>query len=240
MALSDSLVSYWELEETSGTRVDSHGSNDLTDNNTVGSAAGIQGNGADFERDNSEYLSITDAAQTGLEYNADFTINFWMYAETLETLRTPFSKWQDTTGNGILAFLYTNGDLRTYIASTASTNVNKLFTSTGITAGAWFMVTVTFDVSAGSMQLYVNATSKGTQTGFSTSPYQNSEPFRIGAYNSSAGQPFDGIIDEFGFWSRVLTSTEVTELYNSGDGLSYADVSGGGAAAFVPRVSFII
>jgi len=34
-SLATNLVSYWELEEASGTRVDSHGSNDLTDNNTV-------------------------------------------------------------------------------------------------------------------------------------------------------------------------------------------------------------
>jgi len=35
-----SLVSYWNLIETSGTRNDSHGTNHLTDNNTVGYAAG--------------------------------------------------------------------------------------------------------------------------------------------------------------------------------------------------------
>lgn len=35
-----SLVSYWNLVETSGTRNDSHGTNHLTDNNTVGHATG--------------------------------------------------------------------------------------------------------------------------------------------------------------------------------------------------------
>jgi hypothetical protein len=34
------LESYWNLDESSGTRVDSHGTNDLTDNNTVLSGAG--------------------------------------------------------------------------------------------------------------------------------------------------------------------------------------------------------
>ena len=36
--LKTNLVSWWDLEEASGARVDSHGSNDLTDNNTVGRA----------------------------------------------------------------------------------------------------------------------------------------------------------------------------------------------------------
>ena len=40
-ALKTSLEAWWELDEDSGTRVDSHGSNDLTDNNTVTANTGI-------------------------------------------------------------------------------------------------------------------------------------------------------------------------------------------------------
>ncbi len=40
-ALKTSLEAWWDLQEESGTRVDSHGSNNLTDNNTVTAAAGI-------------------------------------------------------------------------------------------------------------------------------------------------------------------------------------------------------
>ena len=48
-SLTTNLISYWKLDETSGTRVDSVGNNDLTDNNTVLYGAGKQGNGADLE-----------------------------------------------------------------------------------------------------------------------------------------------------------------------------------------------
>ena len=41
----DSLQGFWELlEEASGTRVDAHGANDLTDNNTVLQGTGKVGN----------------------------------------------------------------------------------------------------------------------------------------------------------------------------------------------------
>jgi len=40
-ALTTSLVSWWDLDEASGARADSHGVNTLTDNNTVTSATGI-------------------------------------------------------------------------------------------------------------------------------------------------------------------------------------------------------
>ncbi len=42
MALTDSLVAMWRLEESSGNRSDSQGSNTLTDTNTVGSGTGKQ------------------------------------------------------------------------------------------------------------------------------------------------------------------------------------------------------
>ena len=35
MALTDSIVAYWKLEEASGSRADVVGGNTLTDNNTV-------------------------------------------------------------------------------------------------------------------------------------------------------------------------------------------------------------
>lgn len=78
--LSTNLVSYWELEESSGTREDSHGANDLTDNNTVLYGTGKQGNGADFEATNSEYLNV--ASSLGA-YNDTFTYSFWVNLESL-------------------------------------------------------------------------------------------------------------------------------------------------------------
>ena len=66
ISLPTSLVSYYELEETSGERADSHGSDTLTDNNTVTSGTGIQGDAAVFVSTNSEYLSdTTHSAPTG-------------------------------------------------------------------------------------------------------------------------------------------------------------------------------
>jgi uncharacterized protein YjeT (DUF2065 family) len=68
----------WHLHEASGTRADSSGnSNTLQDNATVGQVNGKVYKAADFEDDNSEYLSITDALQTGLDLNNDWTVTAW-------------------------------------------------------------------------------------------------------------------------------------------------------------------
>ena len=80
MALTDNLIAFWELEEASGTRNDAHGSNHLTDNNTVAQGTGKVGNCADFELDNSEYLSIADNAALSVG-DEDFTIQAWFNIE---------------------------------------------------------------------------------------------------------------------------------------------------------------
>ena len=226
-SLATDLVSYWELEEASGTRVDSHGSNDLTDNNTVGQATGKIGNGADFERNNAEFLSIDDADQTGLDITGDFTYNFWYKPETLTTLITPFSKWNDG-GNqrSILNFFYENGDLRIYLSTNGSSSVSRLW-NTSVTNGTWSMITICYAASAGSISLYEDNVLNSTKTGYPTSIYNSSAPFRIGSYNPTSPHTLDGVVDEFGIWTRVITSTERANLYNSGDGLPY-NAGGGG------------
>ena len=86
---------------------------------------------------------------------------------------------------------------------------------------------VTYDLSARDFTVYKNNVDTATTTtpsGTMTGIYNNTESFKIGKFNTAAiDDYFDGIIDEVGIWSKVLTSDEVTELYNSGAGLAYSD-----------------
>ena len=50
-----------------------------------------------------------------------------------------------------------------------------------------------------------------------TSPYH----FNLGRRPLGNSYYYNGILDEIGVWDRELTSTEVTELYNSGSGKQY-------------------
>jgi hypothetical protein len=49
--------------------------------------------------------------------------------------------------------------------------------------------------------------------------YQSGIVTTIGAYASS--YKYTGWMDSLDFWNKELTSTEVTELYNSGTGKQY-------------------
>lgn len=240
--LASGLVSYWKMEEASGTRVDSHGSNDLSDNNTVGTAAGIIDNGADFERSNSEYLSITDAAQTGLN-PSDFSVSAWVKFETSNVFAGLVSK-RGVDEEYSIYFNNTN-EIVCRISANAAGSALSVSESNPISnaTGVWYHFVITVDSSLGGagMEFYENASSLGRSriaSSFATSIYNGGSVFRIGAMANPANF-LDAVVDEVGFWNRVLTSSEISDLYNSGAGLPYDGGGGPGPTAFTPKVTMI-
>jgi hypothetical protein len=103
--------------------------------------------------------------------------------------------------------------------------------NTHVTEGAWHMATLTWDSN---IKLYldgsIDALSGRTVTPTFTGP---TTEFCIGR-SPSIWSPYPfcktdaipgtgkGKIDEVGLWSRALTSSEITQLYNSGSGLTYS------------------
>jgi len=221
--LATGLVSYWELEEASGTRVDSHGSNDLTDNNTVGQATGIQGNGADFEDSNSEYLSITDASQSGLGLTGDFTISAWVKPESIlpgdgnrpivdknNCYSLRLERFTGTFNNNIVLIIW------------GTSGICRFKSTTQLSVGTWYHIVASFDASASSMEIYINGTEEGVSVNTGATNVRTlTEFFSIGGTDYMPFDSFDGIIDEVGVWNRILTSSEATALYNSGAGIPY-------------------
>lgn len=218
-AVITSLVSYWELNEASGTRNDAHSTNHLTDNNTVLSTTGKVGTAADFETSTSEYLSraSNSALQAG---DIDFTFAAWINLESATS--------------GIIASKDSNaGSSRDYTLE-YSTGFGPIFYVNGsflagpggtLSNSTWYFVVGWHDATANTTNLQIdNGTVNSTSTG-GAAPDVSASQFRIGAreYSGAEGY-FDGLIDEVGFWKKVLTPTERTWLYNAGAGRSYADI----------------
>jgi hypothetical protein len=236
LALTDNLISYYEMEDASGNATDSHGSNTLTDNNTVGSATGKISNGRDFERDNSEYLSLADNADFSFA-DEDFSIACWVKFETVTSFggdsdqRTILTKGTDGTAVEYEMFL---DDADNCVAFTCFNgaffaNGGKVTASTfgALSTGTWYHVVAWHDSVNNQLGISVNDTAD--TTAFSTGCYDGGGAFRVGG-----GYPYDvptrfmdGVIDELGVWGRVLTSGERTSLYNSGSGLAYSSFGGG-------------
>lgn len=82
----------------------------------------------------------------------------------------------------------------------------------------WTFCVITYDASAGAdnLKFYKNSTNVAnfTETG---GLCLSTAPLRLGATPMSAWY-YNGYLDEVSIWSRVLTGSEITDLYNSGAG----------------------
>lgn len=224
VALLDQLESAWELNEASGTRVDSHGSNDLTDNNTVGSGTGlVYGTAADFEADNSEYLSVpNNASLQGGDF--DRTIELWCKFES--TGGVALIGQDDSPGSANRSFVLFSGVFTggfDFAVVQGTTNTFDVVSSAPVSVGVWYQVLVWYDSKAGRIGIRVN---NGTP---STTPHSNgfspsTADWQIGAARGISF--FDGLIGPVRVWNRLLSDRERAALYNDGAGLPYSSFTG--------------
>ena len=213
--LATGLVSYWELEEASGTRVDSHGSNDLTDTNTVGQATGKIGDSADFVAANSERLTRA-LGSTGLELTTSFSVQAWIYIDITGSYRAIYYSGSNT--NAWCIFI-TNTTKITFTENNIADNI----AATTLSTGTWHHVVVTKDGdSTNNLKIYVNGSLDLTKSvGTVQTP---SGTAVIGAKLESVyGNFWDGRIDEVAIWSRALSSTDLAETYKERTEVEPAD-----------------
>jgi len=206
MALTDNLIAFWELEETTGTRVDAHGSNDLAENNGVGSETGKVGTCSLHVAANNEYLNLADNTDLS-SGDIDFSVQAWVWADSehaggIVTKKTEYR----LTWNGLDFYWVFNNKL-------VQSGFNSLSLDT------WYHFIGTHDATGNTVELFRDASSVDSDTDLGGSDSAND--FIIGAHDSTTW-PFDGRADQVGIWKKVLSASEITELHNSGNGLSYA------------------
>ena len=89
--------------------------------------------------------------------------------------------------------------------------------------GQWYHIVVTRKASTGT-KIYVNGTLNVSNTSTINPNYATTQYTTLGATQyqpSTTTYYFNGKIDAVNVWDKELTSTEVTELYNSGNGKQY-------------------
>lgn len=204
MALATNLFSFYNLD---GNGNDAFSTNNATTSTlTFTSGAGIINQGVQSTGTGSLVAATTvnpSANNTGLSISA------WL-------------KPGDTTGNYTNAIDIAGGSFGDcgialggalgigYFFGTGSSN-NMHNTGGAYTAGVFVHVVVTHNGTT--EKIYVNGVLKSTDTG-GTLGGNGSAGFFI-SNNVNAG------IDAVGIWTRELTLTDVTQLYNAGAGLQY-------------------
>jgi hypothetical protein len=217
-SLPTNLVSYWRMEETSGSRIDTPGSNDLTDNNTVTSGTGIQGTAASFDENNGEYLTMPAAA--GLSNVNAYTVAFWLNCPSGSS-DAPQVISIDAAGRtaGDFRFIKNVGGTITLVMDTGAAD-QVIAGTTNVCTGGWHHIAWTGDGST--MKLYIDGSQEGGNVASTINLNTANRVWYFGVrFGLVETDYYNGLMDEVGVWTRALSSTEVSALYNGGTGIPY-------------------
>jgi len=218
-ALSQGLVGYWKLDESATPAIDSSGNgNSGTWAGDAASAAGKYGNGITLDG-TGDYINVgsavTDIADTA-------TISLW-------------TKFNSSVGD---SYLMNNSQGQYYLryAHACCWASNGYFnftikiggadkswlvanmTTAGIPFDTWVNVVVTYN--KGTAILYVNnkiISWSTVPTVTSTTADAQSGNLLLGSYNGAASF-YLGVMDEVRIYTRALTTSEVSQLYNFAPG----------------------
>lgn len=199
LAIPDSGVSRYEFEQDV---TDSWGSNDGIDNSSAGytTDAVVGEHAKSFSGD-----GFIDISSISIDYTTTFSISGWV--------KTSSQSDQALVGLGNEVNFRVNEDANnsgTWIMRFADGANPSLGGSTEVTDGIWHMWTATYD--SGDLDLYLDGLSEASTTGFSL---PNVDTENIGRRQDDFSY-MNGDIDDVRFYDKKLTSTEVSNLYNTG------------------------
>jgi hypothetical protein len=215
--LNGRLVGYWPLNEASGNALDAHtAGRHLTDTGGVGAGTGKLSGARDFDGA-SEYFTTQDspAFSTG---DISFTITCWVKPGSISGDRAIVGK--DNGGSEREYLLYLDDGVPTFSVSSTGSDEVKVASSDGaLSTGTWYFIRAWHDEAKGKINIQVDD-GDSDSTSHTGHNFDSTTAFQIGARGNGA-MPFHGLIDEVGFWKRVLNDDEHEALYSNGNGLAY-------------------
>lgn len=225
--LLDNLVYCYELNETSGTRADSHTSGlTLTDNNTVLSTPGKVGNAALFVKANAERLTHADNAIFDPGSASDFEFTFWVKYTTLPTSGQSWRFIDKINGNtgyrftvyndtGTIRMQWTIGNADQGQPSVTATTFGAPSTDT------WYFVNLRYATATRVAGISINRGTFDEMTMDVAGPTDSTAAFSLGGRTDGADY-LDGAVDQLAHWSALLDDTKRDLLYNSGNGWAFS------------------
>jgi hypothetical protein len=144
------------------------------------------------------------ATQLGF-YDANYTMEAWVYPTSITGDRTMFGTDQTALRQG-LHLVFRGGNI--YQGHYASD-----FQAGTVTVNNWYQIVYTFNASNGACQIFKNSVSQGTGT---ISSFIGTTNVLIARWGGAAYFQGNGSI--YRIYNRVLSSTEVTQNYNAQKG----------------------
>jgi hypothetical protein len=210
-SLVTNLVAYWTLNQTVGNdRLDSLGNYNLKERSSVGETNGILSYGA-----HNIGLSAELTNNFGTSLNpTDLSISFWYKTDLTGSLYFLLNGTNTTVGN--FAFNISKTDSQLTFYNGAST---RTFNSIMVTGQVLHVVFI-YNSADTNTTLYTNGVLHSTSAAHTgAKPTISHTQFWVLGRNATGY--LGGWMDELAIWSKMLSSSEVTNLYNNGAGLTY-------------------
>lgn len=228
MSLDTNIKAYYKCDESSGNIADSLGLNNLTNIGVATFGTGIINNGI-ILNGSSQYFTIADALQTGLDLSPDLTFALWV----------KFAGFGSNDGNAN-AFIYkrgasgTNQEQYRFFYESDSGGTNHIYLSTSsdgssssqqkidytFSTGTWYHVAVT--KSGTTVKFYVNGSevTTGASGSVTSTIFDGVGNFYLGTNQGVTGY-LNGRMDEIYISSDAKSAGDISDLYNGGAGRSY-------------------
>lgn len=205
------LVSYWSME---GNANDALGNNNASATSiTFNSGNGKIGQGAGFTGSSS---AISAPASSSLDIVTDMTIGCWLNTSQHADYYTVVAHMVGGGGvNGVNynLIMVPSGQISLHTQSDVGPSGGPF-----MPLNTWTHLVVTRDTS-GNVEFYVNGSLYST--GIGNPPYSKPTATTTIGCRADAYSYWHGALDEVGIWSRKLTPSEVSYLYNGGAGKAF-------------------
>ncbi|WP_346855975.1 LamG-like jellyroll fold domain-containing protein [uncultured Draconibacterium sp.] len=227
--LQEGIVSVWELDETSGSVVnDCLGINNGMNNGATTAQTGKLGECYFFDGTNDFVNCGNDVSiQPG---DLDFSVSLWV--KTSASLYSKTIVGYGGQGSGGKRWQFQGSSSNILKFEIDDNNVRKSFNMGAIiNDDMWhFIIGIR---NNDSLHVYVDGNEDTYSPYYIGSTYGeiiSNIGFNIGTIFEEDGSDdnryFEGFIDQVAVWNRALTSEEILQLYNSGEGLAYSEWSG--------------
>jgi gliding motility-associated-like protein len=144
------------------------------------------------------------------------SISMWVKTNSASEQIMAFTRNTATVNFGAYTLMMSNAGsnyvFRGY-KETGNGNTNLVSSTTTVAVNTWYHVVYTVDNT--SLKIYVNGTLEATTTSTLSFSYNSSESVYLGGTNESFNLPFNGSLDNVRFYTRVISATEVSQLYNN-------------------------
>lgn len=146
-------------------------------------------------------------------FSQEWSISLWLQSSN-SNFGTVYDGSSGEAGDGLLMWWFGDGQVMITVPAGGSYVVGG-----AINDGGWHHIVATVS-SGGEVNLYIDGYTIGTSTGGAITPATGGFLFGLLKRGDTG---IEANYDEIGIWNRVLTSSEVTSLYNSNNGLPFGN-----------------